>query len=53
MKRACEMLLTESMQYYTVDVYSEYSAPIILAQDPVQQSITKAFVCVVFNFIDT
>ena len=48
MKRVCEMLLTESMQYYTVDVYLEYSDPIILEEDPVQQSIAKAFVCEVF-----
>ena len=48
MKRVCEMLLIESMQYYTVDVYLEYSDPIILEEDPVQQSIAKAFVCEVF-----
>lgn len=53
MKRVCEMLLTESMQYNTVDVYLEYSDPIILEEDPVQQSIAKAYVRVVFNFVDT
>lgn len=53
MKIVCEMLLTESMQNYTVDVCLGYSDPLILEEDPVQQSIAKAFVCEIFNFIDT
>lgn len=41
------------MKHYTVDVYLEYSDPIILEEDPFQQAIAKAFVCEIINFVDT
>ena len=53
MKIDCETLLKESMRNYPVDVYLEYSDPIILEEDPIQQSIAKAFVCEIFNYVDT
>lgn len=41
------------MKEYTVDIYLEYSDPIILEEDPIQQLIAKALFCEIYNSIDS